>query len=107
MSAKKKKKKTNPKNDSIKIKVNNILFEFTPEMYNDYELLELISEADETANPLELVKLFKRLTGSQYEAAKKSLRDANGYISNDAVGQFVVKFFEAIGEQAPNLQRSS
>ena len=64
-------------------------FEISEERLSNYELVEAIAEVD--TNPLVLPKLLKLLLGDQADA----LRDDNGLVPMDKMGEAIKEIFEA------------
>lgn len=67
-------------------------YEVQEEKLNDYELFELISEVDE--NPLLLPKLVIKLLGAeQKKKLMEHVRNSDGVVPIDAVGNEVMEIF--------------
>lgn len=60
---------------------------------NNYELVEVLAEVDE--NPLLLPKTVVMLLGKeQAQKLKKHLRDEEGFVSTDKIGEEIAEIFQ-------------
>ncbi|WP_461223844.1 hypothetical protein [Lacticaseibacillus suihuaensis] len=71
-------------------------YEITEERANNYELLEVLEELDES--PAALVRAVKMLLGEkQAKALKDHVRTADGIVPADRIGEELKEIFEADG----------
>ncbi len=73
--------------------ISGFSFEISSERLSNYELVEAIAEVD--TNPLVLPKLLKLLLGDQADALKEHVRDENGLVPMDKMGEAIKEIFEA------------
>lgn len=73
---------------------SGFFFEIEDKRLNNYELLEAISEIDET--PLALPKVIKLLLGeSKSKALKNHVRDDEGFVSAQELTSEIMEIFAA------------
>ena len=66
------------------------------EVSDDYEVLELIGEADD--NPGRMTKAFRMIVGeSQYAEIKEACRNDRGVVSSEAMMEAFAEMWEALG----------
>ena len=72
-------------------------FEIDPSVGDDWELLELISEAE--TNPLAIIKVLNKIFDQdQVDKLKEHVRDDNGIVSTAKLMSEVTNIFSKIGE---------
>lgn len=81
-----------------KVDIDGFEVTYDQEVLDDFELVELIAEVE--IYPHKLPLLLKRIfDDDQYQAIKDKFRDKNGRVPSQEIGDFLLKFFEAVGQK--------
>jgi len=91
--------------DELTVKVSGIEITVAPQLLNDFEILELLVEA-ESGEIASIVKLFKTMFGEQqWTRIKAELRKQNdGSLPVQETMQFVMDVFDEIGRQQSHVE---
>lgn len=76
---------------------NGFEFDVNDDILNDWELLELFEEMDQ-GNPLLIIKVAKKILGSNYNSLKEYCRDENGKVSAIVMSDCIHELFDKIAK---------
>lgn len=81
--------------------ISGFEYEISPDLFNDYELVEQLSELEENAFLLTKV-IVKVLGKEQAQKLKEHLRDENGIVPTDKMMAEIEEIFTIGGEELKN-----
>ena len=99
MAAKQPQDRKTPKNQPKTVEVMGVTVTVGPAIFNDLDMVEYLYDlqhaADSDDGGFTIVPFLRKLCGDDYANVKKALRDDNGRIPFEKVGEFVQQLIEA------------
>ena len=82
----------------VEVTVDGLTVEVDPAAFqSDWEVIEaLAAMEDGSASPAAMMRVTKALLGDAYDDVKAHVRDADGKVSADAMGEFLTRVFEVL-----------
>jgi hypothetical protein len=85
------------KESIVSVDVDGIKASLDTSVFNDLEIYEMIY--DSSSNAINMIPVYRKVFGKDYERVKNALRDENGIVTAQAMDSFMTKAIEAAGSK--------